>query len=132
MKAAIVILTDAQSGSDEATGRVFNALAAAQDFKQRRANVQVVFQGAGTRWPSVLANREHPAHGLYESVKDLVGGVSCGCADVFGATGDVEACGLELATDLAIPGTRGLASIAGWIAKTRCLHGAYVLSDGAR
>ena len=33
MKAAIIILSDPKSGSEEALGRVFNALAAAYDFE---------------------------------------------------------------------------------------------------
>lgn len=33
-KAAIVVLADPKSGSEEALGRLFNALAAAYDFKQ--------------------------------------------------------------------------------------------------
>jgi hypothetical protein len=50
-KAAIVVLSDPKSGSqEEALGRVFNALAAAYDFKQRGDDVSVLFQGAGTRW----------------------------------------------------------------------------------
>ena len=36
MKSAIVILSDPKSGSEESLGRVFNALAAAYDFKQKR------------------------------------------------------------------------------------------------
>ncbi len=111
MKAAILVLADPQSGSDESNARVFNALASAYDFKQRGSDVKILFQGAGTRWPSVLANKEHPSHDLYEQVKDKVDGVSCGCADAFGVSDEAEACGLELKTDLAVPGTSGLASV---------------------
>ena len=34
MKTAIVVFSDPKSGSDDALGRVFNALAAAYDFQQ--------------------------------------------------------------------------------------------------
>ncbi len=79
MKAAIIVLSDPKSGSEEALGRVFNALAAAYDFKQQGDEVTVRFQGAGE-----LGQAEHPAHIIFEAVKDKVAGVSCGCADVFG------------------------------------------------
>ncbi len=111
MKTAVVVLADPKSGSEEALGRVFNALATAYDFKQKGQEVEIVFQGAGTRWPAELAKPDHPAHDLYEAVSDTVAGVSCGCADVFGATEDVEKTGLELIKENHVPGTRGLASL---------------------
>lgn len=111
-KAAIVIFSDPRSGTEESLGRVFNALAAAYDFKQRGADVQILFQGAGTRWANELVDPEHPAHGLFTEVKDKVTGVSCGCADVFGAREGAVECGLELITENAVPNTSGLPSLA--------------------
>ncbi len=111
MKAAIVVLSDPKSGSEESLGRVFNALAAAYDFKQQGDEVTVRFQGAGTRWIGELSKAEHPAHDLFEAVKDKVAGVSCGCADVFGANEEAEKSGFELIKDNPIPGTSGLASL---------------------
>ena len=111
MKAAIIILSDPKSGSEEALGRVFNALAAAYDFKNKGDEVTVLFQGAGTRWPSELSKADHPAHDLYETVSDTVAGISCGCADVFGATADAESTGLELIKENRVPGTSGLPSL---------------------
>ena len=69
---------------------MFNGLATAYDFKQQGEEVTVRFQGAGKRWISELTKAEHPAHDLFEAVKDTVAGVSCGCADVFGANEEVE------------------------------------------
>ncbi len=111
MKAAIIVLSDPKSGSEEALGRVFNALAAAYDFKQQGDEVTVRFQGAGTRWIGELGKSEHPAHDLFEAVKDTVAGVSCGCADVFGANEEAEKSGFELIKDNPVPGTSGLASL---------------------
>ena len=45
-KTAIVVLSDPQGG-EEALGRLFNALAATYDFKQKHQDVQLVFQGTG-------------------------------------------------------------------------------------
>ncbi len=111
MKAAIIVLSDPKSGSEEALGRMFNALAAAYDFKQRGDDVTVLFHGAGTRWIGEVGNLEHPVHELFEQVKDTVAGVSCGCADVFGATEDVEKSGFDLIKDNPVPGTSGLPSL---------------------
>jgi hypothetical protein len=111
-KAAIVIMSDPKAGSEEALGRLFNALAAAYDFKQRGTEVQIQFQGAGARWAGALTDPGHPAHTLFLAVKDKVAGVSCGCADVFGAREGAKECGLDLLTENAVPGTSGLPSLA--------------------
>ena len=111
MKAAILILSDPKSGSEEALGRAFNALSAAYDFKQHGNEVTVLFHGAGTRWIGELNNPEHPAHDLFEEVKDTVAGVSCGCADVFGGTEEAVQSGFDLIKDNPVPGTSGLLSL---------------------
>lgn len=105
-KTAIVVLSEPKAGSDEALGRVFNALAAAYDFKQANEDVKILFQGAGTRWPEALQKSDHPGNKLYEAVADKIEGVSCGCAEVFGA----DPSGLDLITDNAVPGTSGVPS----------------------
>lgn len=112
MKTAIIILSDPKSDTQEALGRVFNGLAAAYDYKQAGVEVTTIFQGTATRWPAYLADATHPAHDLYTAVADTVAGVSCACAEVFGATEEVEKAGLELITDNAVPGTTGLPSFA--------------------
>lgn len=113
LKAAIVVLSDPGSGSkEEALGRVFNALAAAYDFKQRGDDVSLLFQGTGTRWIGHLNREDHPAHALFKELEDTVAGVSCGCADVFGGVEDAEKSGFDLITDNPVPGTSGLPSLA--------------------
>ncbi len=116
MKTAIVVLSDPKSGSEESLGRLFNALAAAYDFKQRGEEVKLYFQGTGTRWAGEVVKPDHPAHDLYESVKDTVAGVSCACADVFGARETAEKNGFDLITDNSVPGTSGLPSVAQLVA----------------
>lgn len=105
-------MADPKSGSEESLGRMFNALAAAYDYKQRGADVQVLFQGAGTRWANELVNPQHPAYELFTAVKDKVAGVSCGCAEVFGATEGAAECGMELITESSVPNTTGFPSLA--------------------
>lgn len=105
-KTAIVVLSEPKAGSEEALGRVFNALAAGYDFKQANEEVKILFQGAGTRWPEELQKEDHPGHTLYKAVEDKIEGISCGCADVFGA----NPAGLDLITDNKAIGTTGLPS----------------------
>ncbi len=111
MKATIVVLSDPKSGTEDAAGRVFNALAAAYDFKAKGDDVSILFQSTGTRWIAELSSSEHPFHELFEAVKDTVAGVSCGCGDVFGASEEAENLGYDLVNDNPIPGTRGLPSL---------------------
>jgi hypothetical protein len=115
MKIAIIILSDPKAG-DEALGRVFNGLAVAHESLQRADEVEVVFQGAGTRWPEELAKVSHPANGLYNSVRESVKGVSRACAAVFGATAGVEACRLPLLNGKSLAGTPGLSDLHRYVA----------------
>ena len=109
MKTAIIIVADPKSETEEAKGRLFNALALAR--------VEVAFIGAATRWPAELAKLSHPFNALYDSVREVVKGASCACATVFGAREDVEACGLPLASENAVPGTPGLLSVRRYLAE---------------
>lgn len=115
MKTAIVVLSDPKAG-EEALGRLFNALAAAYDFKSRKEEVQVIFQGTGTRWAALLDKPDHPAHALFQAVQDKVAGVSRGCSEVFGARADAERSGFDLVAGNAVPGTSGLPSLAQYAA----------------
>jgi len=110
MKTAIIVLSDPNNG-EEALGRLFNALASAYDYHEFGSNVTILFQGAGTRWIAELAKADHPAYKLFNELKDIVAGVSCGCADVFGATADVEKSGFDLISENKLPGTSGLPSL---------------------
>ncbi len=110
-RTAVVVLSDPEHGGDEALGRAFNALALAFDLDQGGRDVEVIFQGAGTRWPGILANPTHPANSLFESVRHTIAGASCGCAQLFGAEEHLTACGVELLTDNPVPGTTGVAGL---------------------
>jgi DsrE/DsrF-like family len=114
-KTAIVVLSDPRAG-EEAFGRVFNALAAAYDFKQKGQAVQLIFQGTGTRWMGLLTKADHPAHALYKAVEDKVAGVSAACAAAFGATDDAEQNGFSMIGTNPVPGTAGLPSLASYAA----------------
>ncbi|MFC4533596.1 hypothetical protein [Sphaerisporangium dianthi] len=110
-KTAVVVLSDPSTGTDEALGRVFDALATAWEFAQD-GEALVLFQGTGTRWPAVLADPAHPAHELYAAVKKQVATVaSSGCTTVFGANEGIEGEGIKQIGQNQAPGTPGVASI---------------------
>lgn len=111
-KLTVVILSDPKQGEDEALGRLFNGLVVAYDAKMRGDDVEVIFQGAGTRWPEWITQKSHPANSLYEAVKDRIAGISCACADVFGARESAKSSGFDLISECKVPGTSGLPSIA--------------------
>ena len=114
-KTAIVVYSDPKSGGEEALGRVFNAMFVAHELKEKKQEVALIFQGAGTRWAAELVKPEHPAHALYNAVKDKVAGVCGACADVFGATDAVKRTSIPLLRENFIPGTTGVADLSRYL-----------------
>jgi hypothetical protein len=82
-KVAIVVLADTET--HEGLGRVVNALEAVKEFKEGHDEVQLIFDGAGAKWIPELDKPDHKLHGLYNAVKDRIGG-ACGVR----LTGDYE------------------------------------------
>lgn len=111
MNTAILIFTDPKSGTQEALSRLLNALGMADECRRAGDEVEIVFAGAGTRWPAELAKLSHPAHAFYDAVRDLVRGASCGCAHLNEATEGLEEAGIPLLADNAVAGTPGVVSI---------------------
>ena len=114
-KTAVVVFSDPKPGTDEALGRLFNALFVVYELQEKKQEVALIFQGTGVRWAAEIVNPKHPAHALYNAVKDRVVGVCGGCADVFGATEDVKPTGLQLINDKAIPGTPGILDLSKYL-----------------
>lgn len=114
-KAAIVVFSDPNSGTEEALGRLFNALFLTYELKQKGQEVALIFQGTGTRCPAVITRPDHPAYALYDAVADRVAGICGGCADVFGATAQAEATGLRFVRDAVIPGTSGILDLSRYL-----------------
>lgn len=114
-KTALVVYSDPKSATEESLGRLFNALFIAYELKERNQEVALIFQGAGVRWVGEVAKPDHPAHALYDAVKDKVAGVCGGCADVFGATEELRSMGALLNYEKQIPGTSGVLDVALYI-----------------
>jgi hypothetical protein len=55
--------------------------------------------------------QKYPANKLYETVKQLISGASCGCAEVFGATEELEASGFDLVEESFIQSEVGVPSL---------------------
>lgn len=96
-KVAIVLLADTESPGD--MGRMANALAAAEDFRQGGDEVQLIFDGAGVKWIGELSDSEHKYHQTYQAVKDTVGGVCKYCAGAFQVTEQVQRSGVPFADE---------------------------------
>ena len=111
MKIAIVILSDPKPASDEATSRLLNALAMANESKRSGDTLEIAFAGTGTRWPEELVKLSHPANALFNDLRDHVVGASRSCAARNGATAGVETAGLVLIDDNQVPGTAGVLSL---------------------
>lgn len=114
-KTAVVVMSDPNAGGEEALGRLFNALFLTFELKQADAEVALVFQATGTRWPQKIVQADHPAHALYLGVQDKVAGVSCGCATVFGAAEAAQAAGFALLRDGDIPGFGGVLDLSRYL-----------------
>lgn len=71
-KAAVIVFADTESHGD--LGRIANALTTVKEFKDAGDPVTLIFDGAGTKWVGELAKPGHRLHGLFESIKDSVGG----------------------------------------------------------
>ncbi|MFW6039169.1 MAG: DsrE family protein [bacterium] len=94
-KAVIIVLADTESL--EALGRVANALMTVQEFKEAGDEVQLIFDGAGTKWVGQLSDPGHKYHDVYQQVRDKVGGVCTYCADAFGVSEQVRDAGAPFA-----------------------------------
>lgn len=115
-KMAVIILSDPNNG-EEALGRAFNGLAAAHEGIRRGNEVEIIFSGAGTRWPDQLSKLSHPANALYNTILPHIKGASSGCATVFGATDSIKASGVALLADQALAGTPGIANLQRYVAE---------------
>lgn len=85
-KVAIFIFADTEGS--ENLGRLANGLLAAKELSEKAENdVQIIFDGAGTKWVKEFAKKkDHPYGPLYESVRSKIKGACSYCATAFGAS----------------------------------------------
>jgi hypothetical protein len=96
-KAAIVVLADTESHGD--LGRLVNALEAVKELKEAGDDVQLIFDGAGTKWIAELSKPDHKAKPLFDATRDKVAGACAYCAGAFGVAEQINECNLPLLGD---------------------------------
>lgn len=90
---------------------MLNALVMGHECQREGDETEIVFAGTGTRWPGELSQLGHPGNELYESVRTLIKGASRSCAVRNQAVESLQAAGIELLQDNAVPGTEGVVSL---------------------
>ena len=88
-KIAVLVLADTESPGD--MGRVVNAMEVAKEFKEAGDPVQIVFDGAGTKWIKELTREDHDYKDLFESVRETISGACSYCAKAYGVREAVAA-----------------------------------------
>ncbi|MEX0721584.1 MAG: hypothetical protein WD059_13010 [Balneolaceae bacterium] len=96
-KVAVVVLSDIET--HESLGRVVNALEFAKELQDHDDDVQIVFDGAGTKWIPELEDESHKAHPLYKAVKGSIHGACKFCAKAFGAINEIRKTDIKLVDD---------------------------------
>lgn len=95
-KLTVVLLADTET--HDQMGRATNAFELVKDAMQNDLDVELILDGAGTRWVQELSKPEHKLRGLlFEEVRDKVTGVCEYCAGAFGVKEAVRASGLPFA-----------------------------------
>ena len=97
MKAAVIVLADTETHGD--MGRVANALEFAKELKEENDELEIIFDGAGTKWAVELSKSDNRMKPLFDSVKDRVAGVCDYCARAFGVLDAVKASGIPLLSE---------------------------------
>jgi len=87
-KAAVIVLADTETHGDLA--RVVHAMMTAKEFAGAGDDVELMFDGAGTQWPGVLADADHKSHRLFEQVHEVITGACAFCSRAFDAEDGVR------------------------------------------
>jgi hypothetical protein len=96
-KVSILVLADTETHGD--MGRVANALETVKELKGANADVELIFDGAGTKWVRELSKTEHRMKPLFDGVKDKVAGACEFCARAYGVKDAVRAAGVPLLSE---------------------------------
>jgi hypothetical protein len=93
-KITVVLLADVETHED--MGRAANAFELVKEAKQGSNDVELILDGAATRWARELSKPDHKMRELFNAVRDKVAGVCEYCAGAFGVKEAVRAAGLPL------------------------------------
>ncbi|MEG1556298.1 MAG: hypothetical protein RR356_06190 [Bacteroidales bacterium] len=92
-KIAIIIFADTTTVED--LGRVANAFVLADEAIEAKDQLQIIFEGTGTKWIGELENSEHKLHHPYTQLKSHIS-VCKFCAEAFGVKHHAVKAGLAL------------------------------------
>ncbi len=87
-KVAIVVLADTDTHED--MGRATNALETAKELKEADDEVQLIFDGAGTKWIPELSRQDSRFSRQYDPIRDRIAGACRFCAVAFGVKDQIE------------------------------------------
>ena len=94
-KAAVIIIAGTEGHAN--VGRLVNGLETAKEFAETDGDeVELIFDGAGTKWVVELSDEDHDAHGLYKAVEDHIDGACKFCAKAFGVINEIRKTDVEL------------------------------------
>lgn len=96
-KIAVIVLAD--TTTPEGLGRMANALEVVKEFKDSGDTVQLIFDGAATRWLAELVKPDHMLHSLYQTVEDTIAGACGFCAGAFDMEDVAASYGIPLLTE---------------------------------
>lgn len=85
---SVVVLADTESAGD--MGRVANALSTVKEAAGAGDEVELVFDGAGVKWPAELEGGDHRLSPAFRQVREHVSGACEYCAGAFGVTDAVR------------------------------------------
>jgi hypothetical protein len=97
LKISVVLLADTETHGD--LGRLANALALVKEAKAAGDEVELVFDGAATRWIPRLSQPEHKLHGQFEEIRDRVAGACEYCVGAFGVSEEVRSAGIRILSE---------------------------------
>jgi hypothetical protein len=93
-KIAVIVFADTETA--EAWGRVGNALVTVREADEAGDEVELIFDGAGTKWVAAMAASDHKHHRLFEKLRHRIGGACTYCARAYGVEEAVREAGIPL------------------------------------
>ena len=93
-KIAVIVLADTDGA--EAWGRIGNALVTVREADEAGDDVELIFDGAGTKWLRDMTEPDHKHHRLLAKLRHRITGACAYCARAYGVAEALEAAGLPL------------------------------------
>lgn len=93
-KISVVVLADTETHAD--LGRVANALTTVREAKEAGDDVELIFDGAGTKWVQKLTTPGEKLGRAFDGVRDKVAGACAYCARAFGVEEAVRSADIPL------------------------------------